>query len=333
MKKFMIALFAFLPLLAMAQSKMTAEQQLEEAKRAQAAAKQAVKEAKAAAKKAAKAKKIQERAAAEMAKAAKIKAEAEAKAQPTQVEAQPAQTEAKPIQVETKPVQGEVKPTQVEAPKTVESQVKATQPAVDTQQGGSSWYVPKEEPKPSKAVAKVPVVAGSAADPDAKYLAGTVPEENGKIVFTMDLDAPGQSAETIYNKLYSCINGLTKGEDELPESGIALVNPKEHIIAARFKEWLVFTNNFLSLDRSEFNFTLIANCTDGHAHVTMERMSYSYEEDRPTGFHSTAEEIISDKAALNKKGTKVNKVTGKFRRKTIDRKDAIFQALTQALNN
>lgn len=212
------------------------------------------------------------------------------------------------------------------------SQSKVTQPSADTQQGSSSWYVPKEEPKPNKVVAKVPVVAGSASDPDAKYLAGTVPEENGKIVFTLDLDAPGQSAETIYGKLYNCINSLTKGEDELPESAIALVNPKEHIIAARFKEWLVFTNNFLSLDRTEFNFTLIANCTDGHAHVTMERMSYSYEEDRPTGFHSPAEDIISDKAALNKKGTKINKVTGKFRRKTIDRKDAIFQALTQALN-
>lgn len=324
MRKFMIALFAFLPMLAMAQSKMTAEQQLEEAKRAQAAAKQAVKEAKAAAKKAAKAKKLQEKAAAEMAKAAKIKAQAEA--QPTQVGAQPTKSETKPVQ------QAETKPTQAEAPKTGMSQSKVTQPSADTQQGSSSWYVPKEEPKPNKVVAKVPVVAGSASDPDAKYLAGTVPEENGKIVFTLDLDAPGQSAETIYGKLYNCINSLTKGEDELPESAIALVNPKEHIIAARFKEWLVFTNNFLSLDRTEFNFTLIANCTDGHAHVTMERMSYSYEEDRPTGFHSPAEDIISDKAALNKKGTKINKVTGKFRRKTIDRKDAIFQALTQALN-
>ncbi len=331
MRKFMIALFAFLPMLAMAQSKMTAEQQLEEAKRAQAAAKQAVKEAKAAAKKAAKAKKLQEKAAAEMAKAAKIKAQAEA--QPTQVGAQPTHVVTQPTQSETKPVQQvEVKPTQAEAPKNGMSQSKVTQSSVDTQQGSSSWYVPKEEPKPNKVAAKVPVVAGSASDPDAKYLAGTVPEENGKIVFTLDLDAPGQSAETIYGKLYNCINSLTKGEDELPESAIALVNPNEHIIAARFKEWLVFTNNFLSLDRTEFNFTLIANCTDGHAHVTMERMSYSYEEDRPTGFHSPAEDIISDKAALNKKGTKINKVTGKFRRKTIDRKDAIFQALTQALN-
>ena len=55
--------------------------------------------------------------------------------------------------------------------------------------------------------------------------------------------------------------------------------------------------------------------------------------DRPDtdGLETRAEEWITDKEGLNKSKTKLSKISGKFRRKTIDRKDEIFATITEAL--
>ena len=46
---------------------------------------------------------------------------------------------------------------------------------------------------------------------------------------------------------------------------------------------------------------------------------------------TNAEEWITDEWALNKKGNKLSKYSGKFRCKTIDRKDNIFGRVCKAL--
>ncbi len=167
----------------------------------------------------------------------------------------------------------------------------------------------------------------------AKYLEGAVPTVDGKVVFDYELDLPGKSAQEIYDATYAAIEDLTKGENQFPESSIALVNKKEHIIAARFKEWLVFQSTFLSLDRTVFNYTLIAKCTDGKLNLTLSRISYAYEMNRGegNGVEATAEKWITDQYGLNKAKTKLSKMSGKFRRKTIDRKDEIFETIKQRL--
>jgi colicin import membrane protein len=45
----------------------------------------------------------------------------------------------------------------------------------------------------------------------------------------------------------------------------------------------------------------------------------------------TAEEWITDKEAVNKKNTKLLPISGKFRRKTIDRKDFLFNKFESLL--
>ena len=145
------------------------------------------------------------------------------------------------------------------------------------------------------------------------------------------------SADSIYDKVYAVISEIVdegKGSGLQPQARIAAVNKAEHTIAARVKEWLVFTSNFISLDRTEFNYTLIARAKDGHVSVKMERISYAYEMNRKdaAGMKEKAEDWITDKHALNKKQTKLSPLSGKFRRKTIDRKDNIFQRVCQALN-
>ena len=159
---------------------------------------------------------------------------------------------------------------------------------------------------------------------------GVVPENDGKVVFTLDIDVPGKDAQQIYDKMYAMLDDLAKGENQ-KSSGIVLINKEKHVIAAKYSEWLVFTKNFFVLDRTEFNYTIIATCSDNHLNMTLERISYIYEENRDTGFKLPAEKVIADEYALNKKKTKLVPLYAKFRKKTIDRKDIIFKEVKDRL--
>ncbi len=198
------------------------------------------------------------------------------------------------------------------------------------------WEIP-DQPQQQKQTVKKETKKKVVSAVDQKYLAGAVPEVNGSVVFTLDKDVPGMSADNIYSKVYAVVSEIVeegKSADLQPAGRIAAVNKAEHTLAARMKEWLVFSSNFISLDRTVFNYTLVAQATDGHIHVTIDRISYAYEMERKdaTGMQVKAEEWITDKYALNKKGTKLSRISGKFRRKTIDRKDNIFQRIEAALN-
>ncbi len=167
---------------------------------------------------------------------------------------------------------------------------------------------------------------------DAKYLDGAVPvDKDGRVEWTMDIDLPGKSADQIYDITYKFCDKLTSGSDQITGSRIALVNKKEHTVVAVVKEWMIFQNAFLALDRTQFDYTLIAKCSDGHLSLSMSRISYDYEKDRPTGFSVNAEEWITDKYGMNRKHTNVSKMSGKFRMKTIDRKNDLFKILSDAL--
>ncbi len=168
---------------------------------------------------------------------------------------------------------------------------------------------------------------------DAKYLSGAVPEVDGKVEWRLDVDVPGKTAEQIYDIMLACFTDLTKTENQLEGSQVALVNKKDHIVVASIREWLVFTDKFFMLDRTKFNYTLIAYCKDNHLTVTMNRISYRYEEDRTRdgGYVYKAEEWINDENALNRKKTKLLPGSSKFRRKTIDRKDYLFSVIKEAV--
>lgn len=167
---------------------------------------------------------------------------------------------------------------------------------------------------------------------DPKYLRGAVPVVDGKVKWSLDLDVPGKNAQELYDIMFKYMDDLTKQENQLDGSGIALVNKRDHIIVTQVREWLVFKDQFLVLDRAKFYYTLIATCSDGHVNVTMERMSYRYEENNGKEKYAyTAEEWISDDNAVNKKGTRLYRGSAKFRRKTIDRKDNLFASIATLL--
>ena len=343
MKKLIISILLFLPLMSVqAQSVLTPQQQLEEAQKKLEEAKKAVEEAKQraeAAKKKAEAEAAKQKAAAEAAKKkaeeeAKRKAaeEAKAKAEKIQQQIKEAEAETARLKAEAARLNAEANgaaattaaPEATTAPSAPAATTATPAPATTASQG-SGWVIPtatkKETPKPAAQV------NGAKLKEAPKYLEGAITfDEQGKIVFDTEIEAPGKSAAQLYDLVFDYMSGLTQ-DKESKASRMALVNKDEHIIVNTMDEWLVFSNSFISLDRTECKYNLIAKITDGKVSLSINHINYIYEEGRQTGFKLQAEEVIIDKVALTKKKNDLARIFGKFRKKTIDRKDQIFNEI------
>ena len=185
----------------------------------------------------------------------------------------------------------------------------------------NTWEINEEEEVKKEAKAKPKV--------DEKYLKGAVPEVDGKVIFSTSINAPGKTAAQIYDILLQYMERMTKTTNQI-QSKIITADADKHEITGAYQEWLVFKKTALSLDRTRFMYALNAQCSDGRADIKMTRIRYLYEEERSPQ-HMTAEEWITDKEAVNKKNTKLLPISGKFRRKTIDRKDFLFNKFESLL--
>lgn len=295
-----------------AQNVLTPEQQLEKAQKELEEAKKALEAAKA------------------QAEAAKVKAEAEkvkAEAEKTKAEAERLKAEAERMKQEAEKLK---KNTENSVPAT--KLVPATKKENTTETSeGAGWVVPTvTEEVEEKKVEKT--AEGVVLKEDPKYLAGAIQlNAEGKVEFVLDTQASGKSADEIYNIVFQYMSKLIKNEQNI-NSRIALVNrnnKNEQIIACIMDEWFVFNQSFISLDRSETKYQLVATISDNHLRLSMTRIVFNYEEGRNTGFKEPAENVITDKYALTKKKNDLAKIYGKFRRGTIDRKDQIFNDLTK----
>ena len=306
MKKIFISILMLIPALTMqAQNVLTPEQQLEKAQKELEEAKKALEAAKA------------------QAEAAKVKAEAEK----TKAEAERLKAEAERMKQEAEKLK---KNTENSVPAT--KLVPATKKENTTETSeGAGWVVPTmTEEVEEKKVEKT--AEGVVLKEDPKYLAGAIQlNAEGKVEFVLDTQASGKSADEIYNIVFQYMSKLIKNEQNI-NSRIALVNrnnKNEQIIACIMDEWFVFNQSFISLDRTETKYQLVATISDNHLHLSMTRIVFNYEEGRSTGFKEPAENVITDKYALTKKKNDLAKIYGKFRRGTIDRKDQIFNNLTK----
>lgn len=295
-----------------AQNVLTPEQQLEKAQKELEEAKKALEAAKA------------------QAEAAKVKAEAEkvkAEAEKTKAEAARLKAEAERMKQEAEKLKKDAE-NSVPATKLVSATKK--QNTTGTSEG-AGWVVPTvTEEVEEKKVEKT--AEGVVLKEDPKYLAGAIQlNAEGKVEFVLDTQANGKSADEIYSIVFQYLSKLIKNEQNI-NSRIALVNrnnKNEQIIACIMDEWFVFNQSFISLDRSETKYQLVATISDNHLHLSMTRIVFNYEEGRSTGFKEPAENVITDKYALTKKKNDLAKIYGKFRRGTIDRKDQIFNDLTK----
>lgn len=176
---------------------------------------------------------------------------------------------------------------------------------------------------------KIEIEKVDKANPDAKYLKGAVTEVDGKVVFSKTIDAPGKTADEVYNIVKNYLLKMTT-EPNQESARLAFEDKEKHELAASFNEWLVFKSSSLMLDQTRLLYVIKARCSEGKAVIEMANIHYVYDEFRKPQRY-TAEEWITDKEALNKKGTKLLPLSGKFRRKTIDRKDFLFNKFESLL--
>ncbi len=178
----------------------------------------------------------------------------------------------------------------------------------------------------------LPLVGMAQVKNDAKYLAkDAVPVENGRVIFTQELDVP-MNVNDLYAAVQEWANGQYTPVKDMPNHKVLSTNAESHEVTAGGEEWMVFSNKFLSLDRTRVYYKLNLACYDKKIVARIFDIHYWYEEEREGGTKFTAEEWITNEWALNKKGTKLSKKTGKFRRKTIDRAEEIFNSLETFIN-
>lgn len=161
---------------------------------------------------------------------------------------------------------------------------------------------------------------------DSKYLKGAVPEMNGVVTFHKAFGVPGKSKQEIYKVMKAYLSNLVENSIPAPVPYARIHQDSPDTLAAQVCEWQVYKQKFLNLDRSRFRYTLNVIIEDGKVSIDMTRLAYYYGEDQEGNNGETyrAEEWISDKMALNKAGNKLLPKSNKFRRKTVDRAEELF---------
>ena len=169
-------------------------------------------------------------------------------------------------------------------------------------------------------------------NPDARYLLpDAVPVIDGKVCWETTIEAPGKSAGQIYDILLKQLEKMVVEPNQIENSIVAVKDSVKLELGAVFHEWLVFKSAMFSQDQTQFNYQILVACADGKADVRLTRITYDYDLERKPA-HYQAEKWITDKYCVNKKHTKLLPISGKFRRKTIDRKDFIFNKFNTLLN-
>ena len=161
---------------------------------------------------------------------------------------------------------------------------------------------------------------------DPKYLAGAVPLKNGFVIFDKTYKVSDKSKLEIYKDLRAYADSLLNSENSLEQSAIVEADSLQGLLALRMEENLYFRRSAWVTHYTRFYYELIFTIADGSFNVEMRRIHYLYEEEaveRTSSF--TAEEWITDEEALSKDGKKLTRISGRFRRATIDRKDEIFR--------
>jgi colicin import membrane protein len=169
---------------------------------------------------------------------------------------------------------------------------------------------------------------------DPKYGKGAVPQdENGDVYFTQTVKIPGNMSEDI---CYETLMNWAKGRFAQPYAQAGRIlneDSKTRRFIFHVDQIIVFKSTGFVADESKISYNFSVAVKNGEFTMTMTDIKYRYEEGREGGGKAfTAEDWITDKEAYNRKGTKFLRSTGKFRIKTIDLKDMLFQRATDTVS-
>ena len=156
---------------------------------------------------------------------------------------------------------------------------------------------------------------------DIRYMAGAVPEVNGKVVLTRTVEVPaGLTQQEVMNRVDAWLVRCTK--DERMHYNQRLPKAADNELQHSYSMELTFSKSFLAHDFAELAYVLAVRYEGGQLIMEMSHINYKYNENNKLNKY-TAEEMIVDKYALNKKKTKLIFGFKKFRIKTIDLLDEL----------
>lgn len=174
-------------------------------------------------------------------------------------------------------------------------------------------------------------VFANAQDDRSKYLAGAVPEVDGRVVFSKTIETKSTISDTdLYNLMLKWANAnYTEHEDSELINRVLLANSEERDIACYGEEFFTFRKNAFILDRAKMTYQLIIDINGGKCEVAVRNIKFDYQTESKG---TPAEEMISDEIALNKSKDKLNRYYDKFRIRTVDSINSIFNSIDVYLN-
>lgn len=167
---------------------------------------------------------------------------------------------------------------------------------------------------------------------DSKYLAGAVPEVDDKVLFSRTITVNKPITD---DRLFELMDKWVSNEYSVQDGSrqrILLSNKEDKSIAAQGDMTLVFKRSALSLDQSNMLYQLILQINGGKCEAVVRSIKYEYNDAGKKISTFPAEEMITDKYALNKKGDKLNNYYNKFRIYTVDSINALFNKIDVYLN-
>jgi len=178
--------------------------------------------------------------------------------------------------------------------------------------------------------------------PQENYLAGAVPEENGRVVFTKTIALPaGMSKEEAIGRLQQWASfrylpnteqGKWRDDNYFKNLDYARVLQSDilaGVIECQAHEEMVFTNKTLAKDYAEVNYLLSLAVDASSVTVTMSNIIYTYSlTEVPERI--AAEDWITDAEAISKNGT-LYKGSARFRVKTVDLFNELAKEVEDAL--
>ena len=111
---------------------------------------------------------------------------------------------------------------------------------------------------------------------DSKYLAGAVPEVDGKVVFTKEFSIPGMSQDEIYERLLGWMDARLKENENT--SRVVFSDKEKGQIVGIGDEWIVFSSTALSLDRTKILYQLTVTCQPEKSVLEVEKIRFNYRE-------------------------------------------------------
>ena len=167
-----------------------------------------------------------------------------------------------------------------------------------------------------------------AQNEDQNYLAGAVPEVDGKVTFSETIQTKHNS-DQIYQIIEKWAEDQRQVKDKFYDYKIIYNDTLKHELAMLISERLIFSSSALSLDYTVATYYLIFEIANNECDVVIKGIKYKYADNKDM---ITADEMISDRAALNKEKTKMYREHNKFRIATVNMADDTFEQLEQALN-